>query len=453
MLAVLGFLTLGTFMVLVLRKYATAFVAIITAPVLFAILAGRGGDLGDMAISGIKTVAPTAILLLFAILYFGVMMDAKLFEPVSRAIIRLSKGDPVRICVGTAVLALLVALDGDGTTSYMIICSAFLPIYRRLGINPLVIATIATMALGAVSGSTPWGGAATRAISVMHLDATAYFVPFLPSLALTSGVIIMIAYFLGLRQRRDVDPLVIAEVAQEIAASRNRGGSGGTTTITGGSDGADSADETAAVTPRWKMWFNAGLTALLLVLLILGVAPLVTLFIAGFVIALLVNHPKLTDQSDVIKRHASSAVPVVVLALAAGIFTGILTDTGMVEAMAKSMLAIVPDGMGNLIPLFTAVIGLPLSFFMSNDAYFFGVLPVLAESAAQFGIPADEIARAGVIGQMLHSVGPASAPLWVLLGLVKRDLGDFQRFSLLPVTLASLAWIVFAVVTGAISIA
>ncbi|GHH40566.1 CitMHS family transporter [Lentzea cavernae] len=450
MLAVLGFLTLGTFMVLVLRKYATAFVAIIAAPVVFAIIAGRGGDLGDMAVSGIKTVAPTAILLLFAILYFGVMMDARLFDPVSRAIIRLSKGDPVRICVGTAVLALLVALDGDGTTSYMIICSAFLPIYRRLGINPLVIATIATMALGAVSGSTPWGGAATRAISVLHLDATAYFVPFLPSLALTGGVIVLIAYLLGRRQRRRVDPLVIAEVAQEIAANRSRGG--GTTTITGGSDSGDDHDEPESVTPRWRMWFNAGLTALLLVLLVLGVAPLVTLFIAGFVIALLVNHPKLTEQGDVIKRHASSAVPVVVLALAAGIFTGILTDTGMVEAMAKSMLSIVPDGMGNLIPVFTAVIGLPLSFFMSNDAYFFGVLPVLAESAAQFGIPADEIARAGVIGQMLHSVGPASAPLWVLLGLVKRDLGDFQRFALLPVTLGSLAWIVFAVLTGAISI-
>ncbi|MFD4638160.1 CitMHS family transporter [Lentzea sp. NPDC058436] len=449
MLAVLGFLTLGTFMVLVLRKYATAFVAIIAAPVVFAILAGRGGDLGDMAVSGIKTVAPTAILLLFAILYFGVMMDARLFDPVSRGIIRLSKGDPVRICVGTAVLALLVALDGDGTTSYMIICSAFLPIYRRLGINPLVIATIATMALGAVSGSTPWGGAATRAISVLHLDATAYFVPFLPSLALTGGVIVLIAYLLGVRQRRRIDPLVIAEVAREIASSRTRGGGTTTATITGG---PGEPDETVPATPRWRMWFNAGLTALLLVLLVLGVAPLVTLFIAGFVIALLVNHPKLADQGEVIKRHASSAVPVVVLALAAGIFTGILTDTGMVEAMAKSMLAVVPEGMGNLIPVFTAVIGLPLSFFMSNDAYFFGVLPVLAESAAQFGIPADEIARAGVIGQMLHSVGPASAPLWVLLGLVKRDLGDFQRFSLLWVTLASLAWIVFAVLTGAISI-
>ncbi|WP_308817361.1 CitMHS family transporter [Pseudonocardia alni] len=429
MLAALGFMTLGTFMVLVMRKYTTAFVAIIAAPVLYAIIAGRGADLGDMAVEGIETVAPTGVLLLFAVLYFGVMMDAKLFEPVSRGIIRLSKGDPVRICVGTAVLSLLVALDGDGTTSYMIICSAFLPIYRRLGMNPLVIAAIATMSLGAISGSTPWGGAATRAISVLGLDATEYLVPLLPALGLTSLAIVAMAYLLGRGQRKRVSETVVADLAEDIREQRAGG-----------------------EMRQWRFWFNAGLTVLLLVLLVSGAAPLVTLFMGGFVIALVVNHPDLADQGEVVTRHAASAVPVVMLVLAAGIFTGILSGTGMVEAMAQAALSVVPEGMGSLIPLLTALIGLPLSFFMSNDAYFFGVLPVLAESAAQHGISGYEIARAGVAGQMLHSIGPASAPLWVLLGLLGKDLGEFQRFALLRVTVVSLAMIGFVVATGAISL-
>ncbi|GAA4867122.1 citrate:proton symporter [Saccharopolyspora cebuensis] len=429
MLATLGFLTLGTFMVLVMRRYATAFVAIITAPVLFAVIAGRGADLGDMAMAGIETVAPTAVLLLFAVLYFGVMMDAKLFDPISNGIIRLSQGDPVRICVGTAVLALLVALDGDGTTSYMIICSAFLPIYRRIGMNPLVIATIATMALGAISGSTPWGGAATRAISVLHLDATTYFTPLIPSLLLTSALIIVVAYLLGRGQRKRIDDAVLAEVSRELREQR-----------------------TDVEARGWRLWFNAALTVLLLVLLVLGVAELVTLFMAGFVIALLANHPKLAEQGEVIRKHAANAVPVVILVLGAGIFTGILSETGMVDAMARTLLAAVPDSLGNLIPLFTALIGLPLSFFMSNDAYFFGILPVLAESASHHGIPAYEIARAGVVGQMLHSIGPASAPLWVLLGLIGKDIGELQRFALLRVAVVSLGMVGCTVLTGAITL-
>lgn len=430
MLAVLGFATLGSFMLLVMRRWATAFVAIIVTPIAFATVAGFGPQLGDMILTGLETVAPTGVLLLFAVLYFGLMMDANLFDPVSNAILRVSKGDPVRICVGTAVMSLTVALDGDGTTSYMIICSAFLPIYRRLGINPLVIATVATMSLGLISGSTPWGGAATRAISVLNLDAADYFVHMIPALGLTSLVIIAVAYVLGRRQRRNVDPDAVKTLAAEIQAARKE------------------RKERAG----WRMWFNAALTALLLVLLVLGVAPLVVLFICAFIIALVVNYPELSTQNEVIKRHASSAVPVVMLVLGAGVFTGILSESGMISAMADTMLRVVPESLGGFIPLFTAIIGIPLSFFMSNDAYFFGILPVLAESAAQYGIHANEIARAGVIGQMAHSIGPASAPLWVLLGLLKTDLGSFQRFALLWVLGVSLAFVAMAVLTGAITI-
>ena len=42
----------------------------------------------------------------------------------------------------------------------------------RFGVSAL----LATMALGTISGTTPWGGATTRGISVLHLSATEYFV-------------------------------------------------------------------------------------------------------------------------------------------------------------------------------------------------------------------------------------------------------------------------------------
>ncbi|MFH8453951.1 CitMHS family transporter [Streptomyces fungicidicus] len=430
MLAVLGFATLGSFMLLVMRKYLSAFTAIMLTPIAAALIAGKGGKLGDMIMNGLDTVAPTAALLLFAVLYFGLMMELKLFEPVCQAIIRASKGDPVRIVVGTAVLALVIALDGDGTTSYMIICSTFLPIYRRLGMNPLIVATLATLALGTISGTTPWGGAATRGISVLHLNATEYFVRMIGPMTLTSLAIIAVAYWLGLRERSKIDGEQLAAYKLEIA----------------------SGEAFEPVKVDWRMWFNAALTVLLMVLLILEVADLLVLFMVAFVIALLINVRSIGDQQNLIKRQAANAVPVMILVLAAGVFTGIMTDSGMIKAMADTALAIVPEGWGNVIPLFTAVLALPLGFFMSNDAYWFGVVPVLAESASHYGIGANEIARAGAIGQILHSMGPTSAPLWVLLGLVKTELGDFQKHALRWGVLVSLAYITFAVLTGAITL-
>jgi CitMHS family citrate-Mg2+:H+ or citrate-Ca2+:H+ symporter len=285
------------------------------------------------------------------------------------------------------------------------------------------------MSLGLVSGSTPWGGAATRAISVMHLDAGDYFVHIIPSLIITGLFIVGAGFVMGMRERKRIDKTLVAELAREIELRKNL----------------------RSERPTWQFWVNLTLTVLLLTLLVLDVAPLVILFMVAFVIALLVNYPKLAEQSELIKTHASSAVPVVMLVLAAGIFTGILTESGMIQAMADSILAVVPESLGAAIPLITALISIPLAFFMSNDAFFFGILPVLAESAAHYGTDPVEIARAGVIGQMAHMIGPASAPLWVLLGLLKKELGEFQKFAIGWVAVTSLVFTLAAVVTGAIS--
>ena len=437
MLSILGFSTIILFMFLVMTNRMSAFVAIIVSPILFAVIGGFGNELGSMMLEGIKLVAPTAVLLLFAVLYFGIMMNAGLFDPVSRKILKIAKGDPVKIVIGTAILSLLVALDGDGTTSYMIICSALLPVYKRIGINPLVLATIAVMSLGTISGMTPWGGAATRAISVLGLDSTEYFKPLIPAILCGSAWIILTAYVMGRLERKRIGIIHLEKVEQEMAASQ----------------------EMAATIAEGKpansklIWFNFLLTLALMIALVLGLAPLPILFIVGFVIALSVNHPNLAEQKSVIKENASHAVPVVMLVLGAGIFTGILSETKMVDSMASDLLRIIPDSFGPFFTIIVGLISLPLSFLMSNDAFFFGALPVLAQSASEYGIHPIEIARAGVIGQPLHSMGPTSAPLWVLLELVRRDLGQFQRYALIPVTILSIMFIVFALITGAISIA
>ncbi|MGM7719827.1 CitMHS family transporter [Metabacillus sp. Hm71] len=437
MLSILGFSTIILFMFLVMTNRMSAFVAIIVSPIIFAIIGGFGAELGPMMLEGIKLVAPTAVLLLFAVLYFGIMMNAGLFDPVSRTILKIAKGDPVKIVIGTAILALLVALDGDGTTSYMIICSSMLPIYRKLGINPLVLATISVMSLGTISGMTPWGGAATRGISVLGLDATEYFTPLIPAILCGSAWIILTAYVMGRMERKRIGIIQLEKINQEMKAN---------------SEFAATVENAQAKTSKF-VWFNFLLTLALMVALVLGLAPLPILFIVGFVIALSVNHPNLAEQKKVIKENASHAVPVVMLVLGAGIFTGILSETKMVDSMASDLLTIVPDSFGPFFTVIVAIISLPLSFLMSNDAFFFGALPVLAQSASEYGISPIEIARAGVIGQPLHSMGPTSAPLWVLLELVRRDLGQFQRYALIPVTILSLMLIVFALITGAISIA
>ena len=73
-----------------------------------------------MMLSGVTALAPTGVMLVFAILFFGLMIDVGVFDLMIGAIVRVVHGDPVRIMVGSALFALLVSLDGDGATTYMI---------------------------------------------------------------------------------------------------------------------------------------------------------------------------------------------------------------------------------------------------------------------------------------------------------------------------------------------
>src|SRR5699024_11147596 len=100
-LAILGFIMFIIFMVLIMTRKMSALIALIVIPIIFALIGGFYAGLGKVMLVGIETVAPTGIMLTFAILYFGVMIDAGVFEPVINQNIKVVKGDPVKIAIGT----------------------------------------------------------------------------------------------------------------------------------------------------------------------------------------------------------------------------------------------------------------------------------------------------------------------------------------------------------------
>ncbi|MCW5758408.1 MAG: citrate transporter, partial [Phenylobacterium sp.] len=126
--AVLGAAMVATFMTLIMTRRMSAVAALLAVPIAFGLLAGEGAGLGRMILEGVGQVAPTALFLGFAVLYFALMMDAGLFAPLVRGVLRVVGRDPLRISLGTAVLATLVSLNGDGTSTALIVITAFLPV-------------------------------------------------------------------------------------------------------------------------------------------------------------------------------------------------------------------------------------------------------------------------------------------------------------------------------------
>jgi CitMHS family citrate-Mg2+:H+ or citrate-Ca2+:H+ symporter len=196
------------------------------------------------------------------------------------------------------------------------------------------------------------------------------------------------------------------------------------------------------------LWINGALTAALMATLITGLLPLPVLFMIAFSIAMIINYPCLQQQKERVAAHAGNVLAVVGLIFAAGIFTGILSGTGMVEAMSKSLLAVIPEAMGPYLAVITALVSMPFTFFMSNDAFYYGVLPVLAEAAAHYGISPVEMARASIVGQPVHLLSPLVPSTYLLVGLAKIEFGDHQRFTLKWAVLICLAILVAALLLG-----
>ncbi|TDD51731.1 CitMHS family transporter [Saccharopolyspora elongata] len=418
MIALLGLCMVTVFLYLVMSKRLSPMVSLIVVPAAFAVLGGFAPDLGDMVTDGIKSVAPTAAMLLFAILYFGIMIDAGLFDPIARAVVRLTRNDPLRLIMGTVALVAVVSLDGDGTTTFMITVSALLPIYRKLGVSPVLMTGLACMT-NAILNVVPWGGPAARAASALKLDPQELFVPMIPALVAGLATVFVIAYAIGLRERarlRTAAPVLV--------------GAGGPDTYHGGSADFDVlAPDRESLRPK-LFWFNAALTIALLAALIIGVLPIAVLFMIGCGLALIVNYPRLEQQRARIASHADSVVAVVAMVFAAAVFTGVLSGTGMIEQMAHYLLTAMPDALFPFFSIIVAVLSVPFTFFMSNDAFYFGVMPILAEAGAQHGIGAMEIARASLLGQPIHMLSPLVPAMYVLIGLAKVDLGDHHRFAI-----------------------
>ena len=421
MLAILGLGMITTFITLIMTKRLSPLVALTLIPILFGLIAGAGSGLSKMMEDGLVATAPTGVLLMFGILYFGIMFEVGLFEPMIIKMLQFAKGDPLKVIMGTCVLSLIVALDGDGAATYLIMVGAMLPVYKRLEINPLILTAILTLCVG-IMIKLPWTGANARCLSALHLNPTELFNPIIPSMLASIVWVLFVAYIFGKKERKRLGIIHI-----EVPESKE-------------------------IKNKIVYFTNLLLTLVLIVALVLGLFPIAITFMVGLALAMIINFPNLEEQRKKLAAHAGSALSVGSMVFAAGIFTGILSGTKMLDAMAESFIHIIPDSWGPNMGIITGLTSMPFTYFVSNDAYFYGIVPLTAITASHFGVTAVEIGRASLLGQSVHMLSPLVASTYLLIGLAGVSFEAHQRFTLKWAVATTLVMLLVSIITGAISI-
>lgn len=428
MLGIAGFITIVGVLVAIISKRLSPLIALILIPSVVTIFIGQGLALPEYMIKGITSIAPVAVMFMFAILFFGLMNDIGVFNPIINITLKLSGSDPRKLFMGVVLITSLVHLDGSGASTFLIVVPAVLPIFDALKLDRKLLACLVAMAAG-VNNMLPWGGPTIRAAAALDIPVMTLYQPLL--IVHISGLcfVLAVAYWLGEKARQSQSEKICLASMKVIQP-----------------DGQS--------TTKLKWLLNICLIIVVITSIIANLLPPAIAFIGGTLLAILFNFSSVDSQKERIDAHAKPAFMMVTILFAAGCFTGILRHTGMLDAMANQGGELLPAAMVSHLPLVMALVSMPLSMLFDPDSFYFGILPVLAGITADAGVASESLAHGALLGQMTTGfpVSPLTPATFMLVGLARISLADHQRFTFPFLYLTSLFMTVVALLAGVISL-
>ena len=449
MLSAMGFIMIALIIILLLKEKMSPVAVMVLVPTVAAFIVGTSiDDLSVYVTDGMDSIKNNASMFIFSILFFGIMSDVGVFDALVDKLARWASDNPVKITVSTALIAILAHLDGSAAATLLITVPAMLPIYKRMGMRSQTLLTIIAASVG-VMNLLPWGGPTVRAATVIKMDPTELWRELIPIQILGVFLALATAIILGIKEKRYATANFNIANTGEVMKTSNKSEA---TCI--------DKNNKSELSPRIKKLLPVNILLTIAIIALLMANSVINLpsyyvFMIGTVLAMVINFSNLKDQNDQIKNNAASALSIVATIMAAGVMVGIMEGTGMLEAMANTLINIIPQSLGKYIHIIFGILGGPLGMITGTDAYFYGILPPLASVGEAFGIKSLYTAIAMVLGKnCILLLSPMVPATWLGLGLFEDEISlkDHIKASFVCCYSISLIMLLFGVLFGIIAV-
>lgn len=449
-LTIMGIIIIGSIVGLLIAKKISPVVGMILIPSIGALLLGYGiKDLVKFFNSGLESVMSVVIMFIFAIIFFGIMTDSGLFKPIVKRLILMTRGNVVIVCIVTALIGMFAQLDGAGAVTFLLSIPALLPLYKALNMNKYLLILLLAIS-AAIMNMVPWGGPMARVASVLKVKSVnELWYGIIPVQLIGFVLVLIFATYLGFREKKrikkaidngEVEPTLNIDI-HRLVKNYER------------DQDIKFPVRGRALKHGWVIWANVLLTIIVLVMMLANVAPPEFAFMIGVAIALVINFPNVDEQMNRLKAHAPNALMMVTVIIATGMFLGVLEETGMLKSIALNFIKIIPDAVGPYLHIIVGFFGVPLDLLTSTDAYYFALLPIVEQTASQFGINPVSTAYSMVIGNIVGTfVSPFSLALWLAIGLAEANMGTYIKYAFFWIWGFAIVLLGIAVLIGTVTI-
>ncbi|HDA2728385.1 TPA: CitMHS family transporter [Staphylococcus aureus] len=449
-LTVMGLIIIISIVGLLIAKKINPVVGMTIIPCLGAMILGYSvTDLVGFFAKGLDQVINVVIMFIFAIIFFGIMNDSGLFKPLVKRLILMTRGNVVIVCAMTALIGTIAQLDGAGAVTFLLSIPALLPLYKALNMNKYLLILLLALS-AAIMNMVPWGGPMARVAAVLKAKSVNELWYGLIPIQIIGFILVMLfAVYLGFKEQKrikkviernelpqtqDIDVHKLVEVYERDQDVRFP--------VKG-----------RARTQPWIKWVNTALTLAVILAMLMNIAPPEFAFMIGVSLALIINFKSVDEQMERLRAHAPNALMMAAVIIAAGMFLGVLNETGMLKAIATNLIKVIPAEVGSYLHIIVGLLGVPLDILTSTDAYYFAVLPIVEQTAGQFGVPSVSTAYSMVIGNIIGTfVSPFSPALWLAIGLAEANMGTYIKYAFFWIWGFAIVMLVIAMLMGIVTI-